>query len=185
MPIPPAPDEAEHGGLPNVDVPAEQRDPPERRNDLRPVAFEEDARPWRARGPQRLDRAGPRFLERLAEKLADETDRAKRDRHRSRERAGPEYRDEKQRPDERVDRARRDEQELREIVDRGDGTMLCAASTPSGTAMRIASIVPSDAICSVSMSASCTPPGSTPIRSATCAGRGRPSARARRTGTPG
>ena len=79
MPMPPRADEAEHGRFAHVDVPAEQRDRQNAGFDLRPVALEQDReRPGRAGGGQRLDRAGLRFLERLAEELADEADRTER-----------------------------------------------------------------------------------------------------------
>ena len=118
MPIPPAPTNPEHRGLAHVDVPAEQRDRPERGPHLRPVTEGHPRHPRRAGGRQRLDGPRLRLLERLAEQLADEADRAEGDGQRAGQRAGAENADEEQRPDQRVDRARRHQDQLCEQVDR-------------------------------------------------------------------
>src|SRR2546429_8542441 len=68
--------QAEHRGFADVDVPAKQRDRPERRLDLRPVAEGEPRQRGRAGRVQRLDGAMAGLLERLSEQLADEADRA-------------------------------------------------------------------------------------------------------------
>ena len=112
-----AADEAEHGGFADVDVPAEQRDRQEGRLHLRPVALEQDRERRGAGGGQRLDRAGLRLLDRLGQEFAGEADRVHGDREHAGERAGAEHRDEEQRPDQRVDRARRDQDEAADGVE--------------------------------------------------------------------
>src|SRR2546427_2793915 len=63
-------DQAEHRGFADVDVPAKQRDRPERQLDLRPVAESESRQRRRAGRVQRLDGAMARFLGRLPERIA-------------------------------------------------------------------------------------------------------------------
>ena len=154
-------DQAEHRRLAHVDVPAKQRDRPERRPHLRPVAERQRATAT-ARRPRSSASIGPRLrlLERFAEQLADEADRAERDRQRAGERAGPEDADEEQRPDQRIDRARRHEDQLREQVERRRAARGCArrGCRPAAPCTS-ASSVPSDAMWIVSISAACTPSG--------------------------
>src|SRR3989441_1282642 len=105
----------------DVDAPAKQRDRPERRLDLRPVAEGEPRQRRRAGRVERLDGAMARFLERLPEQFADEADRTEGNRKRSCQRAGPEDSHEKECPHERVHGTRRYENQFREQVDRRRG----------------------------------------------------------------
>ena len=102
--------------------------------------------------------SGLRLFQRFAEELADEADRPERDRQRPGQRAGSEDSHEQQRPHERVDGARRNEDQLRQQVERCEPDEIVRGEyMPTGSASTNASSVPSEAMWIVSISAANAP----------------------------
>ena len=117
--MPPAPTRPEHRGLAHVDVPAEERDRPERGLDLRPVAVGHARQPRRA-GGGRAPRSGRGCASSSASPKSLPTKPIERNAMASvpASAPGPKIADEEQRPHQRVDRARRHQDQLREQIER-------------------------------------------------------------------